>query len=386
MNVFLHPTLTPAVPRALRHAASLVLVLLLGAVLAVPGALAQHDHHAPPTPAEGGPGGPAESLDALTIPDVTLVNQEGEAVAFQELIAGRIVVINFIFTTCTTVCPPMGANFGQLQKQLGDALGSEVALISISVDPVVDTPERLKAWSQKFGARPGWTLLTGPKRDVDTLLRALEAFTADKTDHTPFLLLGKPDAGTWTRVHGFTPPAKIAELLAPWLAETTPTTTPAHHYFTDVSLVDHHGRTHRLYSDLVRGKVVVVGSFFGSCEVTCPVLMNTFARLQTWLGERLGQEVHLLALTVDPENDSPEALRAYAERLEAQPGWYFLTGEAPDIALALHKFGQYVEARESHTNLFIIGNEPTGLWKKAFGLAQAEAIIEILEGVLDDEG
>src|SRR5687767_2097048 len=96
----------------------------------------------------------------LSIPDIAVIDQNGKAVRFhRDLVQGKLVAMNFIFTSCTTVCTPMGANFAALQKLLGDR--TDVALISVSIDPVNDTPARLKAWSARFQARPGWTLVTG---------------------------------------------------------------------------------------------------------------------------------------------------------------------------------------------------------------------------------
>ncbi|MCI0417861.1 MAG: SCO family protein [Acidobacteria bacterium] len=98
-----------------------------------------------------------------SIPDVVLLNQRGEQVRFySDLVKNKVVAINFIFTTCTTICPPMGVHFSKLQKLMGKRAGRDFHLISISVDPVTDTPQRLKAWGEKFDAGPGWTLLTGP--------------------------------------------------------------------------------------------------------------------------------------------------------------------------------------------------------------------------------
>ena len=140
-------------------------------------------------------------LGEMSIPDVELVNQDGERVRFySDLVKDKVVAINFIFTTCTTICPPMGANFAHLQKLMGDRVGKDVALISVSVDAVVDTPKRLKAWGEKFGAGPGWTLLTGSKQNVDGLLKGLKIFTPDKIDHSPFILIGNETEGEWQRV------------------------------------------------------------------------------------------------------------------------------------------------------------------------------------------
>ena len=116
---------------------------------------------------------------APVIPDVVLQDQEGRSVrAYSDVIKGRLVVMNFIFTSCTTVCSPMGANFAALQSQLGPH--SDVALVSLSLDPLTDTPQRLKQWSERFGARPGWTLLTGSKDDVDRLLAALRVSSPNR--------------------------------------------------------------------------------------------------------------------------------------------------------------------------------------------------------------
>ena len=157
---------------------------------------------------------PIEALGSLSIPDTPLLDQDGREVRFySDLIRNRVVAINFIFTTCTTICPPMGASFSRLQKLLGERAGSEVELISVSVDPAVDTPPRLAAWAGKFGRAPGWTLLTGAKIEVDGLLKALGVFTPDKTDHSPILLLGNDARGEWTRAHGLAPPAKLAAML-----------------------------------------------------------------------------------------------------------------------------------------------------------------------------
>lgn len=148
------------------------------------------------------------------IPDLKVFDQNGDPVRFySDLVAGKKVAMNFVFTTCRTICPPMGANFGKLQKLLGDRLGDDVFLISVSVDPTIDTPARMKAWGEKFGRGDGWTLVTGPKSDVDILLKSLGAFTPDKTDHAPLVLVGDDGAGKWRRVNGLAPPAKVVEAL-----------------------------------------------------------------------------------------------------------------------------------------------------------------------------
>lgn len=150
----------------------------------------------------------------MSIPDVELLDQNGRAVRFySDLVKGKVVAVNFIFTTCTTICPPLGATFARVQKELGERAGRDVHLISISVDPATDTPERLKAWGEKFHAAAGWTFVTGPKPQVDELLRALGAATANPADHTPTVLVGNDAAGQWTRAYGLARPALLIGLI-----------------------------------------------------------------------------------------------------------------------------------------------------------------------------
>ena len=149
-----------------------------------------------------------------TIPDLKVVTQDGKTVNFySDLIKGKVVAVNFVFTSCTTVCPPLGAMFGKLQEQHADRVGRDEHLVSISIDPEVDTPERLKAWSKKFGARPGWTLVTGKKDDIVRILKAMNAYSADFANHQPVTIVGNDATGTWKRSYGFTTAAKLAVML-----------------------------------------------------------------------------------------------------------------------------------------------------------------------------
>jgi protein SCO1/2 len=150
----------------------------------------------------------------MSIPDVALLDQDGRPLRFYtDLVRGKVVVVNFIFTTCTTICPPLGATFARLQKELGARAGRDVQLISISVDPATDTPERLKAWGEKFHAGPGWTLVTGAKPQVDELLRALGAATASPQEHSPTVLVGNDAAGQWRRAYGLARPSLLLQLI-----------------------------------------------------------------------------------------------------------------------------------------------------------------------------
>ncbi len=144
-------------------------------------------------------------------PDLTLVTQDGKTVRFyDELVAGRIALINFMFTTCTSICPPMTANLAQVQRLLKDTLGDRVVMISISVDPETDTPAVLKAYAERYGAGPGWYFLTGPRDHIDAVVSKFGDNSRDKLRHSGMLLIGNDPARTWVKGFAMTAPEEIA--------------------------------------------------------------------------------------------------------------------------------------------------------------------------------
>lgn len=143
-----------------------------------------------------------------------MYDQDGNRRKFySDLIKDKTVAINFIFTTCTTICPPLAATFARVQKGMGEKVGRDVFFISISVDPATDTPERLKAWGAKFKAGAGWTFVTGAKADMDRLMAALGGSIARPEDHSPMVLIGNEPAGYWTRAYGLSPPGRLVEMI-----------------------------------------------------------------------------------------------------------------------------------------------------------------------------
>jgi protein SCO1/2 len=358
--------------------------------------------------AQSGSGTPRETRQ--NIPDAELIDQDGKSVhLYTDLVKGRVAALSFIFTTCTTICPLIGADLGRLQTELGQALGEDIVLISVSVDPATDTPERMKAWGAQFGAKPGWSLLTGDKQTVDQLLKVVGLYTPDIQSHSPFLVLVNDRTGDWTRVSALeTPPAKIAEILqkmaetagkpepkpetdnpakelqAAPLQASSKVVSPAQRYFGDALLTNQDGKPLRLYTDILKGNVVIINSFYSTCSSVCRVTIPVFKQLQENLGERVGKDVRLVSITVDPENDTPEILKQYAAGVGAKPGWEFLTGDKQTVDEVLYKFGLYTEAKEDHSNVFIVGNERTGLWKKVLGIAPPYEILRSVESVLDD--
>ena len=164
----------------------------------------------------------------------------------------------------------------------------------------------------------------------------------------------------------------------------TAAVSPAHQYFTDVVLEDQNGKQRRLYTDLLQGKVVIINSFFATCKDSCPIMARNFAKIQESLGDRIGKDVYLLSFTVDQVTETPERLKTYSEQIKARPGWLFLTGSKPNVDYALSRLGLYTQEKTNHLTLFIIGNEPTGLWKKVQGTASSDDLIRVVETVLSD--
>ena len=160
----------------------------------------------------------------------------------------------------------------------------------------------------------------------------------------------------------------------------------AEKYFSDVELINQDGKKVRFYSDVLKGKTVVVNAFFTSCTSVCPPMNRNMEKIQEALGERVGRDVFLVSLTVDPEVDTPARLKEYSQKFHAGPGWIFLTGKKENLDWALYKLGQYVEKKDDHRTIFIIGNEPTGLWKKAFGMANVLELVQVVESVVNDKG
>lgn len=167
---------------------------------------------------------------------------------------------------------------------------------------------------------------------------------------------------------------------------TNGTESNAQKYFTDTLLVNQNGEKMRFYSDLLQGKTVIINSFFATCQGSCLPITRNLEKVQEALGDRLGKDARIISISVDPTVDTPNELKAFSKKFHARPGWYFLTGSKENVDFILKKLGQYVEEKNDHYNIVIVGNDRTGLWKKAFGLAKSDELIKVVDSVLNDQG
>ncbi|AYC32053.1 electron transporter SenC [Pseudomonas cavernae] len=139
-------------------------------------------------------------------------------------------------------------------------------------------------------------------------------------------------------------------------------------YFPDVPLVTQDGKEVRFYSDLLKGKSVVVNMIYTHCQDTCPLSTANLARVQRLLGEQMGKDIFFYSISIDPERDTPAVLKAYAAKFHVGPGWLFLTGKREDIALVQKKLGLWSRSDakdpDGHLSSLMAGNEPTGQWMR----------------------
>jgi protein SCO1/2 len=174
----------------------------------------------------------------------------------------------------------------------------------------------------------------------------------------------------------------------------TPTRTPARadaprgDYFPNIVLHTQDNQPRRFYDDLLRGKVVLINFFYVTCGDLCPLMTANLVQVQAALGERLGREVFMYSITLEPQTDTPEALKQYAAGYGVKPGWALLTGQDAELQRLRRTLGLYdrdprIDAdKTQHTGLLIYGNEATGRWGAVPALLAPERIVQAVLRVL----
>ena len=158
-------------------------------------------------------------------------------------------------------------------------------------------------------------------------------------------------------------------------------------YFTDTEVLDQTGNPLRFYSDVLEGRVVVINVMFTSCQDACPLITQALNNVRAQLGERFGKDIFFISISSDPERDSPQALKKFAEKQNADdPGWTFLTGKKENIDFILKRLGQFNPQVEDHSTLLIAGNVPAKRWSKMLPNISPVAIAERIKLLADGSG
>lgn len=182
---------------------ALAVVGLLGPVFAH-----NSKDHASPAPTAGSEAYKT-SVKTYAVPDVMLVDSEAKPINLRELLAAKDpVMVNFIFTTCTAICPVMTKVFSDVPAKLGGQ-AKQLRMISISLDPERDTPRELKAYAKSFQAGERWKFLTGSTQDIKTVLLAFDSYRGDKMNHEPLTLMRQAPGKAWHRLDGFATPDEL---------------------------------------------------------------------------------------------------------------------------------------------------------------------------------
>lgn len=152
--------------------------------------------------------------------------------------------------------------------------------------------------------------------------------------------------------------------------------------FPNVPLLTHENRTVRFYDDILRGKQVVINFIYTQCRDVCPQMTANLARVQECLGERVGRDIFMYSLSLDPAVDTPAVLREYAASFRVKPGWLFLTGSAGDLETVRRRLG-FVDPdpivdrnKESHAGVVLYGNEPLQRWAACPAMSRPEVVAE----------
>lgn len=142
------------------------------------------------------------SIEHYAVPDVTLLNQEGQEVQLKTYFdTDKPIILDFVYETCTTICPVLSVGFAYFQKKLGQDL-DQVRMVSVTIDPDNDTPELMKRYLQRYGAQPGWDAFTGQRQSIIQVLEAFDAYVGNKMNHYPLTILRGPGEKEWVRIYG----------------------------------------------------------------------------------------------------------------------------------------------------------------------------------------
>lgn len=297
-----------------------------------------------------------------------------------EAVGDKIIVMDFIYTRCLTLCPVVSQVMLQVQDGLKGRLRDQVRMISVSVDPQTDTPKRLKSHAARLGAKSGWLWLTGEKSEIDRVLDGLGAYTPEFDEHPAMVLVGDARSGEWVRFYGLPSPDRILDKVVQLAAarrmkgatanggganaKVLAIAEKARRYFTDLPVVTQDGKEVRFFTDLMKDKIVLMSLFYTECLAMCPIVNNRMSNVQEILKDRMGRDIFFISVTLDPKTDTPAVLKDYAANYDAGDGWTFITGTPENMATIARKLGQVGDNIAVHKPGLVAGNVKQAYWKK----------------------
>jgi cytochrome oxidase Cu insertion factor (SCO1/SenC/PrrC family) len=159
----------------------------------------------------------------------------------------------------------------------------------------------------------------------------------------------------------------------------------ARKYFTDTQVIDQNGNKLRFYSDVLRDRVVLISFMFMNCEGACPLQAQKLKQARAMMVPAIKDEVWYVTLSVDPERDTPAAMKQFAENQGLDESrWLFLTGEKQNVELLIRKLGQYTPDIESHTTLMLAGNDRTRHWTRVLPMVPPDGIAQQLRALVEE--
>jgi protein SCO1 len=169
---------------------------------------------------------------------------------------------------------------------------------------------------------------------------------------------------------------------------TTEQTRYGANYFPNFILTTQDGKQVRLYDDLLKDKIVAIDLIYTTCKYNCPVETALLAQVQKTLGDQVGKEIYFYSISIDPKHDTPEVLKAYADKFHVGPGWLFLTGKEDEIETISRKLGLYSAPdpanADGHTPTLLIGNVAAGEWMRLSALDNQRFLARKLNELIDN--
>jgi protein SCO1 len=187
----------------------------------------------------------------------------------------------------------------------------------------------------------------------------------------------------------------VSAALTPWFLTGSARARTLHQdgaaWFTNVVVTTQDGQRLQFYDDVMKDKIVLINFFFTDCDAICPLMTENLVRVQELLGARVGQDIFMVSITLQPEHDTPEVLSAYARSYGVGPGWLFLTGGRDDIELLRHRLG-FVDSDpvqdadlEQHIGTVRIANEPMHRWAMSPALLNPRALVRAVKRVIPEQ-